>query len=383
MNVFDFHKKGKIEIYSKYLLKNKKELSLVYTPGVADIAKSIAQDKKLLYKYTIKSNTVAIVTDGSSVLGLGNMGAEAALPVMEGKAMLFKQFADINAFPLCLNTQKSQDIISVVRAISPVFGGINLEDISAPRCFEIEEALQDIGIPVMHDDQHCTAIVVLASLINATRILQKKIDDMKIVINGSGAAGTAIAKLLVCAGYHEKICKSVHDVIVCDSKGILSKKRKNLEKHKQELVRITNKTNRDGSMKNALEGADVFIGVSVGNILYEDIIKTMNKNPIIFALANPTPEIMPEKAKKAGAAIVATGRSDFPNQINNALAFPGVFKGALDSSARKITLEMKLNAAYSLAKTITYPTRSKIIPDIFDKNVVKNISLAVRKCSEE
>ncbi|MEK6828770.1 MAG: NADP-dependent malic enzyme, partial [Nanoarchaeota archaeon] len=355
----------------------RKTLSLAYTPGVAEVVKEISKNKNKVYSYTLKRNSVAIVTDGSSVLGMGNVGAEAAIPVMEGKAIIFKEFANIDAFPICLKTQIPKEIISIVKNISPVFGGINLEDISAPKCFEIEKKLQNIGIPVMHDDQHGTAIVVLAALINACKITSKKFEDLKVVVAGAGAAGTAISKLLVCADQHNEICKSTGNIIVCDSLGSIYKGRKNLEQHKKQLAKITNQENFIGSLEEAVTKADAFIGVSRGNILKENVIKKMNKKPIIFALANPIPEIDPMRAKRGGAAIIATGRSDFPNQVNNALAFPGVFRGALDAHAKKITNKMKLSAAYALAKTIKHPTKSKILPSIFDKNVVKNIAKKV------
>jgi len=376
----NLHKRlrGKIEVKSKISVNSKKELSLIYTPGVAEVCKEI-YIKKNIYDYTIKSNSVGIITDGSAVLGLGNIGPEAALPVMEGKAVLFKEFANIDAFPICLKTQDTNEIIQIVKNISTVFGGINLEDISAPRCFEIENKLQDIGIPVMHDDQHGTSIVVLAALINACKAAKKDFEDIKVVVNGAGAAGNAVSRLLVCADYYDKTCRSVKELMVCDSKGIIYKGRKNLEEHKIKLSNLTNKKRIKGTLKEAIVGADVFIGVSVANVLNESMIRSMNKDPIIFAMANPIPEIMPNKAKRAGAKIVATGRSDFPNQVNNSLAFPGVFRGALDGKAKKITAKMKINAAYALAKTIEKPDVNRILPLVFDKNIVKNIAKAVIK----
>lgn len=370
---------GKLEINSKVSLRSKKVLSLLYTPGVADVSKEIFKNKNKVYDYTIKKNTVAIVSDGSSVLGLGNIGAEAALPVMEGKAILFKEFADINGFPICIKTQDTDEIVDVVKNISPVFGGINLEDISAPRCFEVEAKLQNIGIPVMHDDQHGTAIVVLAALINSCKATNRNFENLRVVINGVGAAGTAIAKILLCVDADKRICKSVGNIIVVDSKGVINRKRKDLNENKKRLSKITNKNNISGNLEHALQDADVFIGVSKGNVLNEKMIKGMNKNPIVFAMANPIPEIMPDKAKKAGASVIATGRSDFPNQVNNVLAFPGVFRGALDSGAKRITEKMKLNAAYALAETVKKPNKNKILPDVFDKNVVKNIANAVKE----
>jgi len=309
----------------------------------------------------------------------GNIGAEAALPVMEGKAILFKEFAGIDAFPICLKTQNTDEIINIVKNIAPVFGGINLEDIKAPKCFVIEDKLQGIGIPVMHDDQHGTAIVVFAGLLNACKVLKKDFEELRVVINGAGAAGSAIAKLLVCEGYKGKLCSSVKDVIIVDSKGSIYRGRKNLEDYKRKLAGITNKHNVKGSLQECVNGADVFIGVSRANILKERMVRSMNKGPIIFALANPIPEIMPDKAKNAGAKIIATGRNDFPNQVNNALVFPGIFRGALNIRAQKITTKMKLQAAHALASTIVKPQKKKILPSIFDKSVVKNIAEAVER----
>lgn len=367
----DFHKKlrGKLAIISRANLKDKKNLALAYTPGVAEPVREIAKNSEALYKYTIKGNSVAVITDGSAVLGLGNVGPEAALPVMEGKAAIFKEFAGIDAFPICLATQDTQEIIHTVKILSPVFGAINLEDISAPKCFEIEEALQGIGIPVFHDDQHGTAIVVLAALQNALKAAGKDISGAKAVINGAGAAGTAIARLL----------RSSREVIVCDSKGIISKRRTDLNKYKKGLSRITNPKNIEGSLRDALVGADVFVGVSKPNVLTAKMIKTMSAKPIIFAMANPVPEITPDKAKRAGAFIIATGRSDFPNQVNNALVFPGVFRGALDARASRITPEMKMSAAKALAGLVKNPTRQKILPPLKDPRIVPAVAGAVRK----
>ncbi len=366
------HKKlrGKFDIKPKVHIRSKEDLTLLYTPGVAAPCVEINKDVKRVNDYTIKGNTVAILTDGSAVLGLGNIGAAASLPIMEGKAVLMKQFGDVNAFPICLKTQKTDEIVQIAKNIAPVFGGISLEDISAPRCFEIEEKLQNIGIPVMHDDQHATAMVVLAGLINATKVVNKNLKKLKVVINGAGAAGTAIAYLLLEEG--------IKDILVCDSKGIIYEGRRGAYGYKKKLAKKTNRLKRKGTLASAFKKADVFIGVSVANVVTEKMIKSMNDEPIIFALANPVPEIMPDKAYKAGAAIVATGRSDFPNQVNNVLAFPGFFKGALKHGVTKITSQIKLNAAYAIAKTVKSPTADKILPSIFDKNLAINVSKAIK-----
>ncbi len=381
------HKKhrGKIEVNSKIAIQTKEDLALVYTPGVAEVCREIMRDPKSVYELTIKGNTVAVITDGSAVLGLGNIGPEAALPVMEGKAMLFKQYAGIDAFPLCLKTQNTQEIIEIIRNITPVFGGINLEDIAAPRCFEIEEALQDIGIPVFHDDQHGTAIVLLAALKNAARLAGKALTDLKIVINGGGAAGAAIAQLLLCVGHDDRVCQPVKDIFVCDSKGIISRDRDDIRSNpmKVKLANITNREQRIGGLEDAIMGTDVFIGVSVGGALKSSLIPTMNEKPIIFAMANPTPEIMPDEAMKAGAFIVGTGRSDFPNQVNNVLAFPGIFRGALDARAPRITNTMKLAAAYALADYIKNPTVDNIMPSALDAGATQVVAEAVKKAWEE
>lgn len=373
-------KKGKLEICPKVELKTRRDLSLAYTPGVAEVCRKIAENKELAYKYTIKSNTVAIVTDGSAVLGLGNIGGDAAIPVMEGKAILFKEFANIDAFPICFEDYHT-DFIEDVKNIAPVFGGINLEDIAAPKCFEVEEALQDIGIPVMHDDQHGTAVVLLGGLINAAKVVGKELKDLKIAVIGAGAAGTAIIKLLKCVGYDESVCTPVKDIVAVDIDGIIYRGRQGMDKYLTEVAEITNKQNIKGTIKDALQGADVMIGVSTGGIVTQEMVKSMNTDPIVFAMANPIPEIMPEEALKAGATVVATGRSDFHNQINNVLAFPGIFRGALDACATKITKEMKIAAAYAIAEYVKNPERCKIIPNALDKNVAPAVAKAVRKAA--
>tara|TARA_Y100000310_G_scaffold344724_2_gene459062 strand:+ start:4789 stop:5970 length:1182 start_codon:yes stop_codon:yes gene_type:complete len=373
--------KGKLAVKSKVKVETKEDLSIVYTPGVAEVCREIALDKSKVYDYTMKSNSVAVLTDGSAVLGLGNIGGEAALPIMEGKCVLFKNMADVDAFPICLDTQDKDEIIDIAKKIAPVFGGINLEDISAPKCFEIEEKLQDIGIPVMHDDQHGTAIVVLAALINATKVVRKNIENLKIVISGVGAAGTAITKLLLCIGVDKKICTSVKEIVLCDSKGIIYDGRPDLNEVKKALAEYTNGSKRQGTLKDALEEADVFIGVSKGNLLTSNDLKVMNEKAIIFAMANPNPEIMPDEAKKV-VAVVGTGRSDFPNQINNSLAFPGVFRGALDAKATKINDEMKVAAANAIANCIE-PTADNILPYTLDKKVASKVAEAVAKTAIE
>ncbi|MGD1003957.1 MAG: NADP-dependent malic enzyme [Methanoregulaceae archaeon] len=370
---------GKLEIRSKVPLNSKADLSRAYTPGVAQVCKEIARDKNLVYKYTLKANTIAIVTDGSAVLGLGNIGGYAAIPVMEGKAILFKEFAGIDAFPICFETYET-NFTDQVKNIAPVFGGINLEDIAAPKCFEVEDALQDIGIPVMHDDQHGTAVVVLAALINACKVTEKKFEDLNIVICGAGAAGFAITRLLKCIGYDPNVCTMVRELVVCDTKGIIHRGREGLYNNKYKFIigEETNRASRSGSLADAMEGADVFIGVSAPNVLTEEMVKTMNKDPIVFAMANPVPEIWPESAKHAGAAVVGTGRSDFPNQINNVLAFPGIFRGALDAYAMKISDEMKIAAAHAIASYLPKPHRERIMPNILDKEVTKSVAKAVK-----
>jgi malate dehydrogenase (oxaloacetate-decarboxylating) len=373
--------KGKLATKSKVSVKTKQDLSLIYTPGVAEVCKEIAANKKSVYDYTIKANSVAVVTDGSAVLSLGRIGAEASLPVMEGKCVLFKELADIDAFPICIKSRNEDKIVDIVRNIAPAFGGINLEDIAAPKCFKIEEALLDIGIPVMHDDQHGTAIVVLAALINAAKVVGKKLEDLKIVVNGAGAAGISVVKLLHCVGMDKKICTPVKEIVLCDSKGIIYKGRDNLNKFKRQMAKIIDGYRGEGTLKDALEGADVFIGVSAGNLLNADDLRKMNEKAIVFAMANPVPEIMPGEAKKA-AMVVGTGRSDFPNQINNSLAFPGVFRGALDAKATIINNEMKIAAASAIAGCIK-PSKDNILPSTLDKNVVVKVAEAVAKAAKE
>ncbi|WP_406243815.1 NADP-dependent malic enzyme [Tissierella carlieri] len=370
--------RGKLEIKSKVQIKDYRDLSITYSPGVAAPCTEIKGNLELVYEYTNKGNMVAVVTDGSAVLGLGNIGAQAGLPVMEGKAILFKTFADIDAIPICLKSQEIEDIISTVKNISPTFGGINLEDISAPRCFEIEERLKkELDIPVFHDDQHGTAVVVLAAVINSLKIVDKKKDNISIVINGAGAAGISIAKLLMEDGFK--------DIIICNRKGILEYDDSSLDRYKKEIAKITNPKKVKGGLKKALRNADIFIGVSTSNILVKEDIENMNKDPIILAMANPNPEIMPEDAKIAGARIIGTGRSDYPNQVNNVLAFPGIFKGTLSVRARDINEEMKLAAAYAISSAIKEEelNEENILPNIFDKTVVDKIAKAVSKAAKE
>lgn len=377
--------RGKIRVQPKMEIASKEDLSLLYSPGVAEPCLRIAANPDDVYKYTIKRNTVAVVSDGSAVLGLGNIGALASIPVMEGKAMLFKKFAGIDAFPICIDTQDTEELIATIRRIAPVFGGINLEDISAPRCFEVEDRLQDLGIPVFHDDQHGTAVVVLAGIINACKLLNREIKDLKIVINGAGAAGIAIAKLLRSAtsGESDDPAIAVKEVILCDTKGTVHKDRDDLNDVKRAILSWTNPNNVAGSLKDALVGADVFIGVSQANLLTADDVRTMKKDAVIFALANPVPEIMPEEAYKGGAAIVGTGRSDLPNQINNVLAFPGIFRGALDGKARRITTAMKLAAAYAIANSVYNMSLEKIVPATLNLRVAHEVSLAVQEAITE
>ena len=365
---------GKLSTEAKSKVDSREALAIAYTPGVAEPCKEIAKDKDLAYKYTWKANTIAVVSDGSAVLGLGNIGPEAAMPVMEGKAVLFKEFGGVNAVPICLDTQDTEEIIKAVKYIAPGFGGINLEDISAPRCFEIEERLKaELNIPVFHDDQHGTAIVVLAASINALKVTGKKKEDCKIVVNGAGAAGVAISKLLLKYGFGS--------LTLCDSRGIVSADRTDLNDTKKEMLKITNPENRSGSLADAVAGTDIFVGVSAPGVLTGEMIKTMNPEPIIFAMANPVPEIMPDEAKAAGARIVGTGRSDFPNQINNVVAFPGIFRGALEARAPQITEEMKLAAAEAIAAAVPADKlcEDNIMPEAFDPHVRDAVSEAVKR----
>ena len=371
--------RGKISLVSKVPVETKDDLSLAYTPGVARPCELIAENPDLARELTIKRNTIGIVSDGSAVLGLGNIGPLGAIPVMEGKALLMKEFANIDAFPICVDTQDEQEIIDTVRRIAPVFGGINLEDISAPRCFVIEEALQDLGIPVFHDDQHGTAIVLLAALLNGAKVTSRKPESMRVVINGAGAAGTAIAKLLRCVGQEPDVCVPVADVIVCDSKGAIHEGRDDLNEYKKGLLNFTNRENRAGSLQEVLVGSDAFIGVSKGNLLTRADIQRMADDAIVLAMANPIPEIMPDEAKAGGAAVVGTGRSDFPNQVNNLLAFPGIFRGALDANATRITESMKISAAKELAFLVREPTADQILPDPLDRTIAPCVAAAVRK----
>lgn len=372
---------GVLEVASKVRLQTIHDLSVAYTPGVAEPCRKIIEDPELVYLYTLKKNTIAVVTDGSAVLGLGNIGPYAALPVMEGKAIIFKELAGIDAFPVCLDTQETEEVIKTVKYLAPAFGGINLEDISAPRCFEIEDRLrEELDLPVMHDDQHGTAIVVFAGLLNALKIVNKKLNELQIVISGLGAAGVAIFRFLVRAGADPA------KILACDSKGLLYEGRESdMNPVKEEIARLTNPEKLKGGLENAFLNADVFIGVSVGGIVSEEMIRSMATDAIVMAMANPVPEIMPDAAKRAGARIVATGRSDFPNQLNNCLSFPGVFKGALNTCARKITPEMEMAAAYALAEVITISELSEdnIIPDPLDRRVVPAVAKAVASASLE
>lgn len=364
---------GKLETTAKAPVKNREDLAIAYTPGVAEPCKVIAQDKEAAYKYTMKANTVAVVSDGSAVLGLGNIGSHAAMPVMEGKAVLFKEFGGVNAVPICLDTQDTEEIIKAVTWLAPGFGGINLEDISAPRCFEIEERLKaTLDIPVFHDDQHGTAIVVLAGIINGLKVVKKRKEDCKVVVNGAGSAGVAITKLLLTYGFP--------NIVMCDKVGIVSKETEGLNWMQQKMTEVTNPNNETGTLADALKGADIFVGVSAPNIVTPEMVASMNPDSILFAMANPVPEIMPDVAKAAGARVVGTGRSDFPNQVNNVVAFPGIFKGALEGRATQITEEMKLAAAEAIAGLVPESelNEDNIMPEAFDPRVADLVAEAVK-----
>ncbi|OGH82420.1 MAG: malate dehydrogenase [Candidatus Magasanikbacteria bacterium RIFOXYB1_FULL_40_15] len=363
-------KNGKLEIKSKVKIETKHDLSLAYTPGVAEISRIIAKDKTRTGKLTLKGNTVAVITDGSAILGLGNLGPEAALPVMEGKCILFKEFAGVDAFPICLDTQDQEEIIKTIKYLAPVFGGINLEDISAPKCFEIEKRLkQELDIPVVHDDQHGAAIVILAGLINSLKVRGSDKKQVRVVINGAGAAGTGTAELLVKYGFS--------DIIICDSRGAIYEGREGLNSVKLELAKITNKKQVQGKLADIVKGADIFIGVSAANVLNKEMVRSMNERPIIFAMANPVPEISPEDAKEAGAFIVASGRSDYPNQVNNILVFPGLFRGALDNNVRQIDEAVFIRIGERLAGLVSEPSVDMILPDPLNKEVAKAVAEAV------
>ena len=365
---------GKLEVVSKVPVKSREDLSIAYTPGVAEPCKAIAQDKEATYKYTMKANTVAVVSDGSAVLGLGNIGPYAAMPVMEGKAVLFKEFGGVNAVPICLDTQDTEEIIKAVTYLAPAYGGINLEDISAPRCFEIEERLKEIlDIPVFHDDQHGTAIVVLAGIINALKVVGKKKEDCRVVVNGAGSAGVAITRLLLTYGFPH--------ITMCDKVGIVSKKTEGLNWMQQKMTEVTNLEQQTGTLADAMKDADIFVGVSAPGIVSAEMVASMNKDAILFAMANPVPEIMPDVAKAAGARVVGTGRSDFPNQVNNVVAFPGIFKGALEGRATKITEEMKLAAANAIASLVPDDELSddNIMPEAFNPKVAEVVAAAVKE----
>lgn len=364
---------GKLDVVAKAKVNSREDLAIAYTPGVAEPCKVIAKDQEAAYKYTIKSNTIAVVSDGSAVLGLGNIGPYAAMPVMEGKAVLFKEFGGVNAVPICLDTQDTEEIIKTIVNIAPGFGGINLEDISAPRCFEIETRLKELlNIPVFHDDQHGTAIIVLAGIINALKVVGKKKEDCKVVVNGAGSAGIAITKLLLNYGFPH--------VTMCDIRGIISPEYENLNWMQKEMAKITNLEGATGTLADALKGADIFVGVSAPNIVTKEMVASMNKDAILFAMANPVPEIMPDLAKEAGAKVIGTGRSDFPNQVNNVLVFPGIFKGALEGRAPQITEEMKLAAATAIAGLVSDEELNEdfILPEAFDPRVTQVVSDAVK-----
>jgi malate dehydrogenase (oxaloacetate-decarboxylating) len=374
--------RGKISVHSKVPLANRYDLSLAYTPGVATVCREIAKDRNLAYTYTIKGNTIAIVTDGSRVLSLGNIGGYAAIPVMEGKALLFKKLADIDAFPICFESYHTE-FADDIRNIAPVFGAIALEDIAAPKCFELEESLQGIGIPVMHDDQHGTAIVILAALFNACRVTGRKFEDLRVVVSGAGAAGFAITRMLAGIGYRHGLIPKVTDIIVCDRQGIIHRHREGLynNKYKYIIAEATNREGRTGTLADAMTGADVFIGVSSPGIVTPQMVRSMNKKAIVFALANPAPEIHPHEASLAGAAVVGTGRGEFPNQINYALAFPGIFRGSLDVCATRISDEMKVAAAHAIADYVRHPRRDRILPPVLSRDVVKAVAKAVSEAA--
>ncbi|KAJ51766.1 malate dehydrogenase (oxaloacetate-decarboxylating) [Clostridium tetanomorphum] len=366
-------KEGKIEVISKVQVKDKNDLSTVYTPGVAEPCKKINQNREEVYRYTAKKNLVAVVTDGTAVLGLGDIGPEAAMPVMEGKSILFKEFGNVDAFPICLDTKDVNEIVKTIKYLSPTFGGINLEDIAAPRCFEIEKILkEELDIPVFHDDQHGTAIVVLAGILNALKLVNKKMDEAKIVINGAGAAGISICKLLLAGG--------AKNIVMCDLKGALAEGETWMNEAQEDIAKVTNRELERGKINNIIKGKDVFIGVSGPNVLTSEMVSTMNKDSIVFAMANPVPEILPEEAKAGGVRVVATGRSDYPNQINNVLVFPGIFRGALDARAKAITEEMKLAAAEAIASIVGEGELNEeyIIPDPFNKKVAQVVAKAVK-----
>jgi malate dehydrogenase (oxaloacetate-decarboxylating) len=377
-DALEFHRKsrGKIAIKSKVPCRTREDLSLAYTPGVAEPCREIERDPELIYDYTSKGNLVAVVTDGTAVLGLGDIGAAAAMPVMEGKAILFKEFADVDAFPICIDSLDPAEIVEVTKRISTVFGGINLEDISAPRCFEIEDRLKaELDIPIFHDDQHGTAVVTAAALINALKVVAKGFEEVRVVTSGAGAAGVAVSKFLMSFG--------VKDLILCDSRGIVHTGRGDLNPSKMEMAKITNPGEKTGSLADALEGADVFVGVSAPGIVTEEMVRSMAGGPIVFAMANPVPEIMPDLARRAGARVVATGRSDFPNQVNNVLGFPGIFRGALDVRARDINDEMKIAAAKAIATLAEPVSADRIIPSPFDRRVVPKVAEAVARAAIE
>jgi malate dehydrogenase (oxaloacetate-decarboxylating) len=377
-DALEFHRKsrGKIAIKSKVPCRTREDLSLAYTPGVAEPCREIERDPELIYDYTSKGNLVAVVTDGTAVLGLGDIGAAAAMPVMEGKAILFKEFADVDAFPICIDSLDPAEIVEVTKRISTVFGGINLEDISAPRCFEIEDRLKaELDIPIFHDDQHGTAVVTAAALINALKVVAKGFEEVRVVTSGAGAAGVAVSKFLMSFG--------VKDLILCDSRGIVHTGRGDLNPSKMEMAKITNPGGKTGSLADAIEGADVFVGVSAPGIVTEEMVRSMAGGPIVFAMANPVPEIMPDLARRAGARVVATGRSDFPNQVNNVLGFPGIFRGALDVRARDINDEMKIAAAKAIATLAEPVSADRIIPSPFDRRVVPKVAEAVARAAIE